>query len=278
MFSRTLPDHGPSKRKRALLAGGGASERNSISSLLSTMGWACTTTAGLQDVLPMIERDSYDAVLLDLSCSAGSAERTIRRIKEMRPSLSERIVVITCVAPDPEILELIERYDLPQLSHDNVLSRLWSTLEDLVVSPASFKVAPRNIQTARLLFDSFHMARPAGMRSSGMSGRHFTYEHNNNTIDILVDVKEGSSRISLVGQVLDSKTRGKCDSLTVVLSGGNGTLARTATNYLGEFNLEFESADNLSLDIRIGERSWVSIPLQPMNWTKKRLPNRATGT
>jgi len=47
---------------------------------------------------------------------------------------------------------------------------------------------------------------------------------------------------------------------------------------LGEFNLEFEFAEDVNLEIRLVERSWVTIPLGQMDWVKKQMPNRATGT
>jgi len=231
-------------------------------------------------VLAAIEREPFDVVLLDLDHSGADAERTLLRIKEIRPSLSERIVAISSERVDPQALELIERHDLPHLFQEHLLSQLCTTLEDLFAPRGSHKVASRNIQVARLLFDSFRVPSPPGVRSIRTAGRHFTYEHNNTMIDVLVDCPAGSDRISLVGQVLDTaKAKGKNDSLpVVVVMGGSGTVARTTTNHLGEFNLEFEFAEDVSLEIRLGERSWVTIPLGQMDWVKKQMPNRATGT
>jgi hypothetical protein len=181
---------------------------------------------------------------------------------------------------DSEIQELIERYGLSHLPQEKVLSGLWSTLEDLVGSPTLCKVAPRNIQVARLLFDSFLTPSLAGVRSLHASGRHFIYERNNTTIDVLVDVQPASSRISLMGQVLDAtRPQARKENLAVVLTAKSGTLARTTTNRFGEFNLQFQFAENVSLEIRMGERSWISVPLTHMDWAKERIePRRATGT
>jgi hypothetical protein len=200
-------------------------------------------------------------------------------IKKIQPVLSERIVLISNGEVGSEILELIERYDLSHLPQEKVLPGLWSTLEDLVVRPAWYKVAPRNIRVARLLFDSFLMASRAGVRSSHTSGRHFTYEHNNTTIDVLVDVQPGCDRISLMGQVLDAtRPQPRNENLAVVLSAQTGTLARTTTNRLGEFSLQFDFAENVNLEVRMGERSWISVPLTQMDWVKERMPKRSTGT
>ena len=277
-MSRLPPNQQSNKHKRVLLLGSDGTLQDDITTLLSTMGWACVAVSGVDEVQTAIQQGTFNAILLDLRHSSAGAERAILDIKEIRPSLSERIVAIISGPADSETLEVIERYDLIRLSQENILSRLWSTLEDLVDFPAWRIDVPTNIQTARLLFDSFRMSRPAGVRSSYASGRHFTYEHNNTKIDVLVELLPGSNRISLVGQVLDPARTKKSDSLPVVLSSRNGALARTTTNRLGEFNLQFEFAENVSVEIRVGERSWISVPLTIMDWVREQMPKRPTGT
>src|SRR5215471_2253281 len=220
------PEHQQTKRKRVLLVGFEPFTQDSISVLLSTMGWACTAVADSAKVPPALQQYSFEAVLVNLRGSVEDLERMRAAIKEIRPTLEERIVVATSGPVDSETLELIERYDLSHLPQEKVLSRLWSTLEDLVASPPWCKVAARNIGVARLLFDSLRMASPIHVRSLHQSSRHFTYEHNNTMIDVLLDVQPGSSRISLTGQVLDGtrKPQSTFENLAVVLSARNGTL------------------------------------------------------
>lgn len=273
-----MPEHLQAMRKRVLLVGFEPFMQDSISVLLNTMGWACTAVANSERVPPALQQYSFEAVLVSLRQSAKDLERMRSAVKEIRPTLEERIVVVSCGPVDSEILELIERYDLSHLPQEKVLSRLWSTLEDLVVFPPWFKVAARNIGVARLLFDSLRMHGPVGIRSSHTHGRRFIYEHNNTTIDVQLDVQPGSSRISLMGQVLDgTKPQSAYENLAVILSAEKGTLARTTTNRLGEFNLQFEFADNVALEIRVGERSWISVPLTQLEWAKERM-RRPTGT
>lgn len=279
MLLRKNPEPRPRKRRRVLLVGGDSPSRDNISTLLNTMGWTCIAVSVQNGVLAAIARELFDVILLDLDHSGADSERILLRIKEIRPSLSERIVAISSEKVDPQALELIERHGLPHLFQEHLLSQLWTTLEDLFAPHELRKVRSSKIQVARLLFDSFRLPSPPGVRSARTTGRHFTYEHNNTTIDVFLDCPLASDRISLVGQVLDgAKTRGKNDSLPVVLIGGSGTVARTTTNHLGEFNLECEFTENVSLEIRLGDRSWVTIPLGQMDWVKKQMPNRAIGT
>lgn len=268
----------PVTRKRVLLVGVEPFTQDSVAVLLNTMGWACTAVSDLEKVQPALQQGSFEAILLGLKHSSDDLEQMILTTKQIRPTLAERIVVVSSGPVGSEILELIERYDLSHLPEEKVLSRLWSTLEDLVAFPPWRRVAARNIGVARLLFDSLRMHGPIGIRSSYTSGRRFIYEHNNTTIDVLLDARPGSNRISLMGQVLDgTRPEATYENLAVVLSARNGTLARTTTNRLGEFNLQFEFAENVSLEIRVGERSWISVPLTQLEWAKERM-RRPTGT
>jgi hypothetical protein len=270
---------GTRKKRRLLLISRDPAEWDSISTLIGTLGWTCTSVSAGEDVRDTVARDSFDAVLLDLSHSSTGAESIILGIREVRPSLSERIMLICGTEGEPEAQELVERYDLPHLFPENVVSRIWNALENLVVSPALCKPAPRSLQVARLRSHTLGKPVSAGVRSSGIPSRHYTYEHNDTIVDVLVDSLTAPNRISLVGQVLDAtRTKGRGDNLAVLLTGRTGTLARTTTNPLGEFNLEFEPAENVSLEIRVGERSWISVPLRHIDRLQAPTPNRATGT
>ena len=271
--------HRLSKRKRALLLGAPSPDRDHISTFLSTMGWTCTTVCVEAEMLAKIERAPFDAVLLDLSRSGECAEQTILSIREIRPSLSERILVISSGNLDPQTLEVIERYDLAHLPHERLLSQLWVTLENLFLNRGPHKSASGNTRAARLLFDSFRLPSPVGVRASPTSGRHLTYEHNGTFIEVFLNRSLGSERVSLVGQVLDVTKGGEGNpALPVILVDDSRTLARATTNDSGEFNLEFNSADNVNLEIRLGERSWVSIPIGALDWVKAQVPDRATRT
>lgn len=253
-------EHGLSKRKRVLLAGAATPDRDRISTFLSTTGWACKTVSEEAEMLAALEREPFNAVLLDLGCSGLCAERTILDIREIRPSLSERILVVSRGSLNPETSELIERYDLVALSEERLLTQLCVTLESLCDKQGAYK--SRSGKTARLLFDSFRFPLPAGVRTSPAPGRHLTYKYGHTFIEMFLDRGLASEQVSLVGQVLNA-TAGEPEipALTVVLVDQSGALARTTTNTSGEFALEFTSADTVSLEIRLAERSWVSIPV-----------------
>jgi hypothetical protein len=279
MFLNDTSAYQPHDRRRVLLLGTNGSSPDNIPTFLNAMGCTCTAVLSDDDALAMIEREPFDAVLIDLGPSVKLAERTVLGITETRSSLSGRIVVISRGNVDPRTQEAIERHHLLYVPQERLVSQLWITLEGLFVSRQPLKIAGSNPRTARLLFDSFRWPSPAGVRGSLMSSRHFTYEHKNTIIEVFLDYLAGSEHIVLVAQVLDAgRAERKRDGLPVVLLDGSRTLAQTATNKAGEFNLEFDFVSKVTLEIRLDERSWVSIALGPMDWVHKETPGRAPGT
>ena len=269
-------EHQSGNRKRALLVGASSPDRDRISTFLCTMGWACTTVSGDVEMFTAIERESFDALLLNLGHSNACSEQAILGIKKIRPSLSERMVVVSRGNLNPQTLELIERYDLVHLPNERLFSQLWVTLESFFLNRRPQRGGSGNPRAARLLFDSFRLPSPAGVRTSPTSGRHLTYEHDSRFIEMFLDRPPASEHVLLVGQVLDATKSGQGNpALPVVLVDQSGTVARTTTNGAGEFNLEFKSAEDVNLEIRLGERSWVSIPIRPMDWAKEDMPGRA---
>lgn len=241
-----------------------------ISTFLSTMGMAYTVVQNVKVIPGILQREAFDAVVIDLGQSETEAEQTILSIKEIRPSLWDRILVISNSGVDREMSELMERHDLIQLSQqEGLLSQLWATLEELFGSPRSRETPPRHVQVARMIFDSYRRPLPAGMRSLYSEARHLAYQHKKTVIDLSLELQKRSGRTSLAGQVLDGERKGKAEGLSVLLVSGTGTLARTATNQFGEFHLEYEFPEDVSLEIRVAERSWVSLPLGRMGWIGK---------
>jgi CheY-like chemotaxis protein len=267
----------PVQRRKILLAGLAPSVQGLISTFLFSMGWTCTVIQDKKQAPAVLEREAFDALVVDLGRSEAEAEQTILRIKQMRPSLGDRMLVISNGA-EREILELVERRDLIELSQESLLPQLWATLQELLVSPRSRELSSRGMPVARMIFDSLRYPLPAGVRGSSPGQRQLAYQHKRTIIDLSIEPAKGSERISLAGQVLDGERKGKNDSLPVLLVSGTGTLARTATNESGEFQMECEFPEDASLEIRLGERSWVLVPLGKMDWAAKRTSSWRTQT
>jgi len=275
--SMTKPEAPSVQRRKILLAGVAPSVQGLISTFLFTMGWTYAVVQDKDETPAILEREAFDALVIDLGRSQTKAEGTILRIKQMRPSLADRILVI-CNSSEPELLELVERHDLIQLSQEGLLQQLWATLQERVASPRPRELPSRGMPVARLIFDSLRYPLPTGVRGFSSGPRQLAYQHKKTIIDLSIEFQERSGRMSLAGQVLDGERRGKNDGLPVVLVNGMGTVARTATNPSGEFQMECECPEDLSLEIRLGERSWVLVPLAKMEWAAKRTSSCRTET
>jgi len=263
-------------RRKILLVGAEQSVQGLISTFLLTMGWTCTAVQNKEEVPAILQRKVFDAVVIDLGRSEAEAERAILAIEQMRPSLVGRILALNSLGADRQMLELMERHDLIQLSQERLLPHLWATLEERVTFPRFRELAPRAMPVARLIFDSLRQPLSAGVRT--LSGaRQLAYQHQRTIIDLSIDVGQESGRMRLTGQVLAHANKGSTADLSVVLVNGGGTLTRTTTNQYGEFHIEHEVPENLSLEIRLGEQAWVLVPLAKMDSSDTQVlswPNR----
>ena len=92
---------------------------------------------------------------------------------------------------------------------------------------------------ARLLFDSFASALPAGIRSGEAAARQLLYTTGRHEVDLRIEPQYDSARVLLVGQLLNSADPNQpVDKAIVALVAGKDTLAESVTNHLGEFSLD----------------------------------------
>jgi len=268
MFEQSLKDPHRDKR-RVLLIAGESSVRFLVSAFLSTMRCGCVTVSNLQQ-LARVQNERLDAALIDIVNPVMAAEQAIVTLRELHPELSERILAFSSGATNPEMLELIERYGLHQMSRENLLSQVWTALQDFITNSTPSKPAQRGMEVAQLILDSFRTPLPAGVRGSNESARQLAYRYKNMIIDVLLTPEVESGRVLVSGQVMGfGMGKRKNDGLAVLLIDGVETIARTATNQLGEFQLEFESIQDPGLQIRLREGCWAAIALGKMDWAKK---------
>lgn len=116
---------------------------------------------------------------------------------------------------------------------------------------------------AGMMFDSVNRPLPAGIRGAAVCTRQMVYEGEGLTVDVRFERKPHSNTISAAGQVLDKQVPlrwlGNAD---VTLSNEAGQMvANTEANNYGEFQLEFESQDQLYISIATDGRRTLRIPL-----------------
>src|SRR5215472_75889 len=271
MLQQQHPEDPHRGQRGVLLIAGESPLRSLISTYLLTMDCACVIVSTPQQ-LAGVRDETFDWVLIDMANSGMPVEQAIVSLRELHPGLSERMVAFRSGVTNPEILELIERYGLRQMSQESVLPPASPTLRDLVSASREIHLLPPSMEVPELIFDSFRAGLPAGVRSFYESGRLLAYRCKNKTIDLLITPETGSGRVLLAGQVAGGRMRmGKDNGLLVMLIDGMTTVARATTNKFGEFQLASEIMEDPRLQIRLREGRWAAIALGKMDWAKKRL-------
>jgi hypothetical protein len=115
---------------------------------------------------------------------------------------------------------------------------------------------------AELMWDSFLQPQLAGVRTLAATPRQLLYRAGDNSIDLRVETITGSSRFSIVGQILNSldPAQGMGD-VAVSLKVGAQYVAQTNTNAFGEFQVEFDGGIQVLLIVRFADQREVWIPV-----------------
>lgn len=128
---------GPARRK-VLIVEDDLSIRNLLYVLLAGLGCEGDIAYSGQQALAMIGRENFEAVLLDLRSSNLPADQVLSQIREIRPNLVGRVLVITGEVADAETLELIERHCAHHIPRSRLSIDLWERLRTILgLSPTA---------------------------------------------------------------------------------------------------------------------------------------------
>jgi hypothetical protein len=105
------------------------------------------------------------------------------------------------------------------------------------------KRGSRTAVMARLLFDSFFEAVPAGIRSSQSAPRQLVYAAGRLVIDLRIEHRSGHAHIVGQAQPRSPGERNSEGREVMILREGE-TVARTTSNQFGEFQFDLQSEDN----------------------------------
>ena len=111
-------------RRKVLIIEDEPSIRNVLYVLLARLGCDGDAAPDAYQALSMIRRSEFDAVLLDLRASQLPPDQMVCAIKELRPSLVGRVLVITGEVAHPKTIEMLERYALPHVPRNRITSEL----------------------------------------------------------------------------------------------------------------------------------------------------------
>ena len=126
---------------------------------------------------------------------------------------------------------------------------------------------------AALVLDTFSAPAAVGVRSVQSTSRQLLYQQGTCVIDLRVELKPGSSKVSIVGQVQDSAMAdADFKKVSVCALSENSLVMHTTTNDVGEFHLECEAVEKLSLQVGLEGKSIVlPVPDLSVNVEGKRV-------
>lgn len=132
-------------------------------------------------------------------------------------------------------------------------------------------------QVAELVFDTARQPLPAGVRGAQNSARHLAWRAGAMSVDLRLAGSQTPDLLHMTGQVLNHEQPGEAISCAwVSLRSAQQSLAATATNEFGEFQLAYQpdslsdpsgsppnpaSGDDLQLSIDIAGYRPILIPL-----------------
>lgn len=136
----------------------------------------------------------------------------------------------------------------------------------LSIFPVAFAPKPKGMQriAARLVYDSFLVPSPAGIRSSWQVGWQALYQTDECSIDLRIEPELRSSRASVIGQISNHAVPNQhMVGIPVRVQAGRLVVAETRSNQFGEFQMEYEQQNRLQLCVYLdGGAKSIQVPLK----------------
>src|SRR5262249_7111424 len=117
---------------------------------------------------------------------------------------------------------------------------------------------------AQLIYDSFLVPAPAGLRSNWQVGWQGLYHAGDCSLDLRIEPELRSSRASVIGQISNHVTpQNHMVGIPVCVKAGRLVVAETRSNQFGEFQMEYEQQNRLQLCVYLeGGTKSILVPLK----------------
>lgn len=115
-----------------------------------------------------------------------------------------------------------------------------------------------------VIFDSFLVPSPAGLRASWQVGWQALYHAGECSLDLRVEPELHTCRAAIIGQVSNHQApETEMVDLPVCLKSGKVVVAETRSNRFGEFQMEYEQQKQLQLYVYLdGGTRCIQVPLK----------------
>jgi hypothetical protein len=114
-----------------------------------------------------------------------------------------------------------------------------------------------------LIFDSFLVPSPAGLRASWQVGWQGLYRAGDCSVDLRIEPELKSARAAVIGQITNHVLPElEMGNLPVCLRAGKQVVAETLSNRFGEFQMEYDQQAQLRLCIHLQDSKSIQVPLK----------------
>lgn len=121
-----------------------------------------------------------------------------------------------------------------------------------------------------LIYDSFLVPAPAGLRASWQVGWQALYRAGDCSLDLRIEPELHSSRAAVIGQISNHTIPDiQMAGIPVRLKSGRLVVAETESNQFGEFQMEYEQQTRLQLCVYLdGGLRCIQVPLKKFDSDK----------
>jgi hypothetical protein len=121
-----------------------------------------------------------------------------------------------------------------------------------------------------LIFDSFLMPSPAGLRASWQVGWQALYRAGDCSVDLRVEPELSSSRAAVIGQIFNHVApEVEMADIPICLKQGRLVLAKARSNRFGEFQMEYEQQRRMQLCIYLDGSKCIQVPIKRLATDKR---------
>jgi hypothetical protein len=114
-----------------------------------------------------------------------------------------------------------------------------------------------------LIFDSFLVPSPAGLRATWQVGWQGLYRAGDCSVDLRIEPELKSERAAVIGQITNHVLPElEMGNIPVCLRAGKQVVAETTSNRFGEFQMEYNQQAQLKLCIHLQDSKSIQVPLK----------------
>jgi hypothetical protein len=162
-----------------------------------------------------------------------------------------------------QLIQVCQRLETQRLSTEAVPESVVRMAKAIFPVQASARPKRGLLLPIELIYDSFLVPSPAGLRATWQVGWQGLYRAGDCSVDVRIEPELKSTRAALIGQITNHVLpQVEMANIPVCLRSGKLVVAETLSNRFGEFQMEYEQQAQLKLYITLQDGSKIiRVPL-----------------